>query len=644
MSDLGDGSPADGSPGATNLLSSAIAQGVGLQEEDVELLRNFGEHALMGRVQVALEKQLRAQLLKLDNELREASEIRDSSKAAREGLGVELYGVQQQLARVQIALENSNQSVSALHDIRGKAEIELKVFQDGFATRKAAIEKEESKLEKFKGELDGINDTLRQVDKYNEEMNAEIALTKRAAAKAEVDIAAKERAKNQQDLYIDSITLEIKSLAENLSLLDAQIASQRAETQAAADTMQEAAAESEAIGSEKKSLIAQWQSSLVAMRRRDEALKSMQDSITKQLEELDSMDAEETNVHKAIRSAQDAHAMLQERFDREQRAYESLESTLETTKKQYEQLEERHTALAGSLDATESEVVRLTIEVTKVEKQLREADRERYLVDKQRFGIEDDIANLMSTKTTNEKAAKALLKDARGLIQRVHDVELQCADMENSIAGAKVEALNANAATASLKEILAGVEDELREKERLIERYEAEIRSRNDAIEKRMTHVDRLNRKFDKMMADAPVEENMGPLHAEIHNVQKAIAAKREEVEGMQKRWLVDQTALVASANDGESKTTRLRELQSQVVLLDQKRIRMDGAIASQVTEHRRLVATVKSMHEDMARINGLIARNAQLSARLAASTNAAASSFGEELKALERELSAAGL
>lgn len=70
---------------------------------------------------------------------------------------------------------------------------------------------------------------------------------------------------------------------------------------------------------------------------------------------------------------------------------------------------------------------------------------------------------------------------------------------------------------------------------------------------------------------------------AEIHNLNRAIAAKREANDALQRRWLADQTALVNAANDAEAKASRLRDLTSHAVLLDQKRIRMDGAVETQV-------------------------------------------------------------
>jgi chromosome segregation ATPase len=144
------------------------------------------------------------------------------------------------------------------------------------------------------------------------------------------------------------------------------------------------------------------------------------------------------------------------------------------------------------------------------------------------------------------------------------------------------------------------------------------------------------------MVEGLPEAENMGPLQAEIHNLGKAIAVQREACEALQRRWLADQTTLVAAANDAEVKGTRLREMASQAVLLNQKRIRLDAAIEAQRSEQRRLEAATKVMHDDMARINGLIAKNGALAQKLAAASYTTQRAFGEELRELERECAAA--
>jgi chromosome segregation ATPase len=463
--------------------------------EHADLLRNFGEHKLMESVQAALNKQLKAQLARVEAELREQEEARDKAQKARQHVGVELYGVQQQLSRLQVQLDTASGAVVALHDIRSKAEADLKTFQAGFAARKAQIDGEEARLEKFKGELDGILDTIRQVERYQEDMNAEIALNRRTAHKTDEALGERERAKAKQDHYIDDLTRQLQRSSAQLAALEAQIAGQKAETATAAEAMTDAMREMDTISGEKRQLMLQWQSSLIAMRRRDEVLQATHVAVKEQAELLDSMDAEENNVRRAIVATQDGHARLQDQVRPQKHRRLSHGSTASamtllpppalsdpprtrsstrrtrsssTSTRRWRRCsastmdsrcarllicdtcepyptsrpcfpshsspfsslpQERQAALSGALEQTDAEVKRLSSEQSTLLKAMRDADASRALTDRQRFGIEDEINEHKSNRTTHEKAARAMLKNTKRLSDLLHELELQAAQV-----------------------------------------------------------------------------------------------------------------------------------------------------------------------------------------------------------------------
>ena len=76
---------------------------------------------------------------------------------------------------------------------------------------------------KNQSELDALNETIRQVKLYNEEMKGEIAVTRRATYKAEDNVKDLENAKKGQDLYIDNLNERIKKLQAEISLSEAQV-------------------------------------------------------------------------------------------------------------------------------------------------------------------------------------------------------------------------------------------------------------------------------------------------------------------------------------------------------------------------------------------------------------------------------------
>ena len=82
-----------------------------------------------------------------------------------------------------------------------------------------------------------------------------------------------EKGKKDQDLLIDHLHQQVRTQEQQIAIYSQQYESQRRETRAAKEMLAGAEAEMERIHFEKKQLTAQWQSSLIATQRRDEALR-----------------------------------------------------------------------------------------------------------------------------------------------------------------------------------------------------------------------------------------------------------------------------------------------------------------------------------------------------------------------------------
>ena len=131
-------------------------------------------------------------------------------------------------------------------------------------------------METQKSELAKIHRTIRQFDVYREELESRISLTKRVTLKAEEDISKTEVAKSRQDFYIDQLNEQLRRLREQLALYEYQLENQQKESNAAHATLKDASTEMEAISFEKKQLLNQWKSSLLALQRRDDMLRSLE--------------------------------------------------------------------------------------------------------------------------------------------------------------------------------------------------------------------------------------------------------------------------------------------------------------------------------------------------------------------------------
>ena len=81
-------------------------------------------------------------------------------------------------------------------------------------------------------------------------------------------------------------------------------------------------------------------------------------------------------------------------------------------------------------------------------------------------------------------------------MEKIHAKEAEKAAVENELARLKIDTMNVEAHNMQLKQTLEACERDLRDKGQQIERATLEIRQRNDSIEKKMSIVDRLNRRW----------------------------------------------------------------------------------------------------------------------------------------------------
>merc|ERR1739845_226816 len=113
----------------------------------------------------------------------------------REEIGVTLYGAQQQLAKLQLNLEQLHDKYAMVQSKRLEDDEALKVATAAYDQKKAEVDESVRRLGKQQDEQNQLNITLRQVQEYNEQMKAEIQVTRRATYKAEDHINQEEKLK-----------------------------------------------------------------------------------------------------------------------------------------------------------------------------------------------------------------------------------------------------------------------------------------------------------------------------------------------------------------------------------------------------------------------------------------------------------------
>jgi len=244
----------------------------------------------------------------------------------------------------------------------------------------------------------------------------------------------------------------------------------------------------------------------------------------------------------------------------------------------------------------------------------------------------------LNNQTTLEKGAQNVFKLAQKLKQNVHDTDIQIGEIQNEIARIKVDTLNTSAHNKELQATIDAYEQELKEKDKLIEKYEQEIRQRHDKIEKKQIYIARLNKKLEQLLSSQE-DENLGPLEATIHNLQKEIANTEKQIVDMQKVWISTQTELVSLAADNVQQQDVVQELKAKFTILTQKKQRIVSHYDEETVQIRQLEQAMRSMHNDMSKLNDLIAKAIKLQEDLLSGNSISEKEYQAKLKDAELEI-----
>eukprot|EP00953_Heterococcus_sp_UTEX-ZZ885_P027473 14738-Heterococcus_DN1.PRE.1 len=328
----------------------------------------------------------------------------------------------------------------------------------------------------------------------------------------------------------------------------------------------------ELIQFEKKQLIQQWKSALIGLARRDEALTAATNALREAEGAARDYDTE-IEVACAMPLAQFTHSALilsymptrisllvqnnmiiefeifvrlanaccycccfarmnvglKRDIVRAQAENETLAAIRGRLDNEGKYAEEQLLKIKRSLTQMEEEESKVNIIQQQLKQQVALLSQNVQVVTRERQKLEKEAITYKDQQTTAGKAITSLSKQKASILAQCHEKEIEEANLQNELARIKVDSLNTEAHNVQLKDTLEQLETELTARDNLIAKYQLEIRQRTDEIEKKMYRVDRLNRKYEKLVesandsnAEADNDTNaIGPLEATIKNLQK---------------------------------------------------------------------------------------------------------------------------
>ncbi|XP_046379305.2 coiled-coil domain-containing protein 40-like isoform X2 [Haliotis rufescens] len=594
------------------------------------------DHPLMRRFQNALKNHLEKQNEKVSLELRELEENLRSKKRNREDLGVELYGVQQELARYQMMLEQNHDEYSTLNQDRQHEEQQLDEVRSLYKDNQLAVNKEKKRGAELQAEVENLALRLFYMDNAKEDVRGDIAIMRRAAEKAESEVAKVEMEKQKQDLYVDRLVERVDKLKEEMAMFEAQIIAQSDETKAAKEALMEAHMEIEAITLEKKQLFQQWNSSLIGMRRRDEAHSAMQEALNQQQQKILSLETEIEGFKKSIQKEQEQNEKLCQILAKTNRDIDMVKKQLTTCQAKHDALKAEYTTFTRMLHETEQTLNKATTDKTLRMNELNGLRKQIEREYQEKVKLEDEIMEKIRDQLTMDKASQYTKKLTKKMRDLTKSLETQMAEVENTIARNALDTSNVKARTERLKKILQGLDDEIRQKNDIISKSENEIIKRNAIIERKQNLIDQFNKKLEHMINSAGGVE-LGPLEVTITSLQKTIDGTQQEITELQQMWLRQQSELVRLTKDKEDQSQDVEKHKKQLTILLQKKIRTEHDIDQQRRETYDIDRHIRNMQNDMIKLNTLLHREKGYEVELEQGTSLLENDFIANLKEAER-------
>merc|ERR1719261_825394 len=303
---------------------------------------------------------------------------------------------------------------------------------------------------------------------------------------------------------------------------------------------------------------------------------------------------------------------------------------------------EHFNVLKRSMDTCTEDTAKHTMAIADHEHQHQVVEKNIQQVSRDATSLLTRLDDEQSTQTTVERAAANSKKRIKRIREEITQKEVETQNLHNEIARVTVDSLNTKAHNQMLKDRLKQLSEDLSEREKLIEQYEQEIRKRHHQIEKKQLYVDRLNREYDekrtKLENEAGEADVVGPQEAKIKHMKKAIADITKECADMQKDWIQKQTLLLSVSSETDRLRGHLNDQKNRKMVLEQKRVRIEGSLESQQKEIKELENAIKHLRFDMDRMNGAIVKNDSRSKELSNSNAMMETEFVAKLKEIEAQ------
>ncbi|KAL3787779.1 hypothetical protein ACHAW5_007898 [Stephanodiscus triporus] len=592
---------------------------------------------MLERIRLTLHQQLLQTRDRVKLELIEKERALKETKKLREDAGIELYGVQQQLSRLQSSLKSVEELYGSVSKERVEGQEKSLEARQGYAKKAKSVEDLRDEASRRREELDSLLEKIRQARNYNDAMKSEVAVTRTVANKTGEDLKARAKGKLDQDAYIDGLNRQVTKLEDEIALAKAQMRAQKEQSADADKMIRETRGALDALAGEQRQLVQQWNASVVALGRRDQALYAATTALRKVQDSIKDAEDENARLERDIASLRESIEAIEVSRDRLDNEIVFAENNATKTQSNLVALSETFTILQEALKNANQEEMALVSAISKIEGEISAMNHKCELLIRERQAVENEISTARHEQMNMSEVAQSLAKQEKYILAKIHDKEIESANILNEIARLDIDRLNTQAHNLQLEEKLNEELAVLKGAEATINEKETELRRCIDEIEKKTIRVAKLNREYNKMVEDCEDEEPLGPLEATIKNLSKQVDRESSEIRSLQREWLTRQTELINTTRKTNTLQEKDSESTARLGVLRQKLLRLNQENHTNESEFKSIEYKSRGLHTDMTRLNDLIEQNRRRRAEWENKIAVNAMEFERELSELDQ-------
>lgn len=608
-------------------------------EENVDEYYDYlpADHPLLRRMQGAMETQLKKEEESLRLIHKEKSEELRKIKRTREDIGINLYGNQQQYAKLEENFNEKYEKYKLLKSQREEAEKRLSEELRNYNDKVNAVKEQQRMVNQASDELNQLNSMLNYVENYNKQVGSEIKVTSTTVYKVEKKIKDTEIDKKEQDFLIDYLEEQIKNLTEKKLLYKSQLESQQEETRDARSNLAEAQSEIENIQERKRNLLKDWDKSLISMKTRDKALQVVRDNINEQEGEKLKYTSQLSKYADLIQNEIYINNNLQHEIRKIIMKQRVVDNQIKDLNMRRTRFEERRLFLKTSINKTKDELHTLELKENGLKADIDLIEKNKLkLLDEART-LSDKNMVILSSKETHEKQTENLVKLNNKLNKEIFEIQVEIDSKLNEIARVEIDKLNVETQNEALKKKLKLMDNEINKLENMYSSKEQEIKKNHEDLEKKQLNVDKLNKKFGELTKNKGGEDE-GLYEVKIKELQSELQNLNKRIQESEHEWIVKKTNLVSKEQILNSIEEECVDKRSKKMILDHKKLRLNKNYEMHEKEIREIEISLKNLRYDMNKYNGQLGKNMDSKEKLTHKFFDVEIEFKEKLKQMENE------